>query len=87
MSSSDRAFILFGLRIAGEFGASIAIPAVGAVFLGNWLDSQADTRPRYLIICLVMAAALTVAVIWRRAKEFGREYEELIRTQAPGRRP
>lgn len=56
-----RMFLLI-LEIALWFG----VPAFGAFFLGNYMDTRYDTGHRYLLTFLVVAFVLSwVAIIWR----------------------
>ncbi|MFC1638968.1 AtpZ/AtpI family protein [Patescibacteria group bacterium] len=73
-SDKDRKFMLLGLRIVGEFGAVIAVPVVLLSMLGKWLDTRYDTAPKLLILCFVLAAVISGAAIYRRAKRFGDMY-------------
>ncbi len=74
---SERQYLLLGFRIMGEFGAAIAVPVVVLAWLGKRLDQKYGTGPWLLIAGFVLAFALSAAVIYRRAKAYGREYEAL----------
>jgi len=74
---SDREYYLFALRIAGDFGATIAVPAVLGVLIGNWLDNKYDKYPLFLIICLLLAFAATVRIIQKKAKRYGDQYNKM----------
>ncbi|MFA7653629.1 MAG: AtpZ/AtpI family protein [Candidatus Magasanikbacteria bacterium] len=75
--TSDRAYYMFAMRIVGDFGIAIAVPAVLGVLLGNWLDNKFDKYPLFLIICLVLAFAATVRIIQKKAKRYGDQYNKL----------
>lgn len=77
--SLDRRYFLFALRIMGEFTYMIAVPVVVFVLLGKWLDGRYGTSPKFLIGGFVLAALISGVAVWRRAKELGREYQELDR--------
>ncbi len=64
-------------RIAADFGVTIAAPAVAAAFLGVWLDQKFGTRPWLLILCLVVAFALTGLWIVQKAKRYKALYEKI----------
>lgn len=66
--------MMLGLRIIGEFGFIIAVPVVLLALLGEWLDAKYETAPLFLVAGFVLAALLSGISIYRRAKEFGREY-------------
>ncbi|MEK7481583.1 MAG: AtpZ/AtpI family protein [Patescibacteria group bacterium] len=73
----DRRYWLFGLRIAGDFGATIAIPVVVLAYLGNRLDVRFATAPWLLIAGFALAALFSGALIYRKAKRYGKEYQNL----------
>ncbi len=73
----DRRYMLLAVRIMGEFGASIALPVVVLAVLGKKLDAVYGTAPYLRIAGFILAAALTAAIINKRARDFGREYEAL----------
>ncbi|MDO8581978.1 MAG: AtpZ/AtpI family protein [bacterium] len=77
-SSSDRRFMVFGLRIVGEFGGLIAIPVVVFVLLGRWLDGRWGTKPWMTIAGFVVAALVSGLMVWRRTKDVASEYQRLI---------
>jgi len=76
-NNNDRRYILLGLRIVGEFGVTIAAPVVFFAWLGKRLDQKYGTEPWLLILGFVMAFGLSALIIWRRAKQIGKEYEAL----------
>ncbi len=77
VSATDRAYIMLALRIAGSFGIAIAAPVVVLALAGKWLDARYSTAPRFLIAGFVLAAAFSAALVWQRAQEFGREFEDI----------
>ena len=77
MAKKDRAYIMLGLRIIGDFGATIAIPVVFLSYIGKRLDGQFDTSPWLTIMGFVIAAAVSGATIYRKAKRYGKEYQDL----------
>lgn len=81
--SSDRAYYLLGLRIAADFGATIAIPVVAFAWLGNTLDGKWGTKPLMLIAGFAVAALITTVSIRRKAKAYAKEYEFLINKKQP----
>lgn len=74
---SDRRYFLFALRIMGEIVWMIAAPVVLLAILGKWLDTRWGTRPIFLIIGFVLAALISGFSVWRRAKELGKEYQDI----------
>jgi len=75
--TSDRAYYMFALRIVGDFGATIAVPAVLGALLGTWLDGKYQKYPLFTAICLAVAFLTTIRIIQKKAKRYGREYEQL----------
>lgn len=75
--TSDRAYYLFALRIIGDFGASLAVPVVAFVLVGQWLDARYATGARYTIIGFAAAAITSARIIYRKAKRYGLEYQKL----------
>jgi F0F1-type ATP synthase assembly protein I len=76
---NDAAYHRLAIRIFVDFGVSIAVPAVLAAFLGQWLDQRYGTSPRYLILCVAVALILTAVSVAKKAKMYGREYEKLMK--------
>ena len=75
--------MLFGLRIVGDFGATIAVPAVLGALAGRWLDAKWGTHPWALVLCLVLAFSGTALIVMRKAKSYGSEYQKLIDDGSP----
>ena len=75
--TSDREYYLFALRIAGDFGASIAVPAVLAAMLGRYLDDKYVRYPLFTVICLLVAFGLTALMIRKKAKKYGEQYQKM----------
>lgn len=74
-NESRRRSYLLGTKIAGDFGASIAVPAVVLVILGKWLQTKYDFAPYGIIVGFVLAAVLSGVLIYRRAKWYACEYK------------
>jgi hypothetical protein len=77
-NSNDRKYYLFALRIAGDFGASIAIPVVVLVLAGRWIDGKYHTGFTYTIAGFVLAALISGKIIYDKAKRYGKEYQSLV---------
>lgn len=75
--SSDREYYLFAFRIIGDFGVSIAAPIIVFVLVGQYLDEKYGTNPWLTVLAIVIAALITAKIIHRKAKRYGKEYEEL----------
>lgn len=75
--TDDRGYYLLGLRIVADFGATIAVPIVVFAWLGQRLDARWGTKPWLLITGFVLAALISGGSIYRKAKAYGKEYQEL----------
>ena len=73
----ERKYMLMGFRIVGDFGASIAVPVVVFVLIGQWLDEKYQAGPYFTVGAFVLAALLSGRLIYKKAKRYGREYHEL----------
>lgn len=73
----ERKYTLLGLRIAGDFGASIAIPIIIFVIVGQKIDARYGISPWATITGFVIAAIMSGRSIYRKAKQYGRQYDEL----------
>lgn len=74
---SDAKYYIFGVKLMLDLGFTIAIPAVLAALLGQYLDSKYDKYPLFLIICLVVAFLVTARIIYTKAKAYAKEYENI----------
>ena len=77
MDNSRKAY-LFAFKTFGDFGVTIAVPAVIAAILGKWLDNRWQTAPKFLIILLILAFVLTAVVLVKKVKAYGRDYQDLF---------
>lgn len=69
--------MLMGFRITGDFGATIAVPIVMFVIIGQWLDGKYNSSPWFTILAFVLAALVSAKLIYKKAKEYGKEYKDL----------
>ena len=76
-TSSSRAYYLFAFKIIGDFGASIAIPVVILVLIGQYFDKKYSTSPWLTILAFVLAALISASIIYKKAKKYGEEYKKL----------
>ncbi len=76
-STSDARYYGFAMRIVSDFGATIAAPAVAGAFAGIWLDKRFGTAPWLLILSLCMSFALTAYMIQKKARAYGKKFEDL----------
>ncbi len=59
-------FLLFELGI--EFAFILALPLIGGVYLGKWLDTKYGTK-FIIIIAILTALAMSWYMIYRKIKE------------------
>lgn len=74
---TSRDYQILGLKIVGDFGASIAIPVVAFVLIGQYIDKKYNTGPWYTILGFILSACVSVKIIHRKAKRYGTEYKIL----------
>lgn len=74
----ERRYLLLALRIAGDFGVTIALPVVVMAALGKRLDLRYGTWPLLTVIGFLVAAALTAYLIRSKTKRYADEYAALI---------
>ena len=68
---------LFAFKMLGDFGASIAVPVILFVLLGQYLDGKYGRSPLFTIMGFVLAALLTAKIIYKKAKRYGEEYKKM----------
>jgi len=61
----------------GDFGVSIAVPVVVFVIVGQWLDGKYSSTPLFTVLGFVIAALVTIKIIYKKAKIYGKEYQKL----------
>lgn len=76
----ERSYYLLALKIAGDFGATIAVPVVLLAWLGQKIDARLDTRPAFLIAGFATAALFSGWSIYHKAKRYGADYQRLNNT-------
>ncbi len=69
--------MLMGLRIISDFGASIAVPVVLFVIIGQWLDNKYEKGPLFTVIAFLLAALVSGKIIYKKSKQYGKEYNDL----------
>ena len=69
--------MMMGLRIVSDFGASIAVPVILFVLIGQWLDNKYDKSPLFTVIAFVLAALVSGRIIYKKSKQYGKEYNDL----------
>ena len=74
----ERKLYLLGLRIAGDFGAIIAVPVVILVWIGQKLDAHFSVSPWCTVIAFAVSALTSGFLINKKAKVYGKIYTSLI---------
>lgn len=74
-------YYIFALKIIGDFGATIAIPVVISAIIGQKLDDKWHTRPMMLIIFMAISAVITAVLIYKKAKVYGKDFQDLDKKQ------
>ncbi len=74
MEKKDRVYMILGLKIVGDFGATIAVPVVLFVLFGQWLEKKYGFAPWPTVIAFVLAAVLSGYMIYKKAKQYNQEY-------------
>mgnify|MGYP001563999127 CR=1 FL=1 len=75
--STSREYYLFAFKIIGDFGASLAVPVVILVLIGQYLDGKYQKSPLFTILGFVLAALVSGKIIYRKAKQYGEQYKQL----------
>lgn len=75
--TTSREYYMFAFKIIGDFGASIAVPVVLFVLIGNYFDGKYNKTPLFTILGFVLAALVSARIIYKRAKEYGDEYKRM----------
>jgi hypothetical protein len=77
-AKDDRRFYVFGIKALGTMTALIAVPAVAASLVGNWLDGRFGTRPYGLVVSMALGFAITAFMAWGESRRLGKEYQGLV---------
>jgi hypothetical protein len=75
--TGKREYYLFAFRIMGDFGISIAVPAILAALLGQYLDGKYGKYPLFTILSLVTAFLITIRIIQKKSKSYGDEFARM----------
>jgi len=76
-NSSDRQYYVFALKIAGDFGVSIAAPVILFVLLGSYLGDIYGHRILFIVLAFILAGFLSAKMIYKKSKVYGEQYENL----------
>jgi len=75
--TTSREYYLFAFKIMGDFGATIAVPVILFVLVGQYFDGKYHKEPLFTILGFILAALITVKMISKKAKEYGAEYKRM----------
>lgn len=64
------------MSLATEVALMVAVPIVGAVFLGNWIDGKLGTKGFFVILFTIAGSVLTLYNLYRFAMRKDREEQE-----------
>jgi len=76
-AGGDRKYYFFALRIVGDFGVAIAAPVIVLVLIGQYLDTRYHRQVLFTILAFILAALLSAYIIYRKAKKYGKQYQQL----------
>jgi uncharacterized membrane protein YagU involved in acid resistance len=79
--TKERKYIMLGFKIMGDFGISIAAPVVIFVLSAQWLEAKYGHGPYITIFAFLLAAMLSAKMIHKKAKQYGRDYQEIEKTE------
>jgi hypothetical protein len=76
-SAQDKEYLRLGLRIIGDFGATLAVPVVVFVLIGQWLDAKYNHTWLFTGIAFVLAALTSARMIYKKAKYYDKAYHDI----------
>jgi len=74
---SDKKYYAFSVKLMVDFSFTLAIPAVAAAFIGQYLDEKYNKYPLFLIVSLVAAFLISARIIVTKAKRYAKEFDDL----------
>ncbi|MBI1908006.1 hypothetical protein HYS28_01135 [Candidatus Uhrbacteria bacterium] len=74
-------YYVFALRAMADLTATIFVPAVVAALLGRFLDGRYGTGRAWFIGLLACTFVLTVFILIRKVRSYGRAYQKLFDKQ------
>jgi hypothetical protein len=74
---TDKEYIRLGLRIVGDFGATLAVPVVAFVLIGQWLDQKYNHTYLFTALAFVLAAVVSAKMIHKKAKQYDKLYHDI----------
>jgi len=77
LSSDDKEYLRLGLKIISDFGATLALPVVIFVLIGQWLDEKYNHTYLFTVIAFVLAALVSGKMIYQKAKYYDKAYHDI----------
>lgn len=77
INTRDKEYMRLGLRIVGDFGATLAVPVVVFVLVGQWLDNKYHHTYLFTAIAFVLAALTSARMIYKKAKQYDKLYRDI----------
>ena len=84
MEGSGRIY-RFAFRVMSDISATLMVPAIVGALAGQWLDDRFSTGHSFFIGLLAFAFIGTAVVLYRKIREYGKEYQELLGSNGPSR--
>lgn len=75
--SVEQKYYIFALKIAGDFGFTLAAPVLIASLAGQYLDKVYNSRPLFFTILLILSALVTADLIYKKSKKYGQQFQDL----------
>ncbi len=77
MDTYQKRYTLLAFRIIGDFGATMAVPVVVLVYFAQLLRDKYQVGLWLTILSFVCSALLSSYLVWKKAKQYGKEYNEM----------
>ena len=76
--TTQREYYLFAIRVMGDFGATIAVPVVVLVLIGQYLGDIYGYKTVFTVLAFLIATLASAKIIHKKAKNYGEEYQKLV---------
>jgi len=76
IENNDKKWQAIAWQIGGTATAWVVVPALVAVFGGQWLDTKFQTEPLLFIISMTLAFIVTLIGILRLAQDYLKQQEQ-----------
>jgi len=61
--------LLWGIKIVSELGLSMIVPLVAGAYLGSYLDTLLNSRPKLTLSFIFIGLILGIATLYKIVKE------------------